>query len=603
MEGMLTLSTPNTTQNLSVVCDLIPSISESISASITRVPIVTFKADQAFAFDTGCTSELSVSITRIDPHVAESANDPSTWSNATFEEKLVAFIDRWQADTDGCQFQFEPFTSGQREIREWVYLSDVTIKSEKGVPDTLYISFNAVVGTMSAKIKPVLPNSALLTGYQKMVYVNESFITLSSSDGFAHYFVYYGGADNLNCVTSYIATCGPEQPFPYLTLNISKKNLSAIAPLLVDDIIPGKNHIYVNGIGQGEYIVTKVSSSGQNYKVIAYSVYEQYRASPINEVFLFGSSANTIYKTPMEIILRILTDSSNYGVPYARLFFNLEDIIYCYREENNNWAIDSSQFESTCDAWYVLNICALRLGCKIWFANGKVYVVDTSVQNTQVNVATSVDFAFQDVTSLCLNTVDYYPLEPSDTELRFTQSVCGDTLLGNEGAETLKNYASVAYGDSSTPVVATGVQAVVESRKRYGFKMQEYTIKEIGEEDASAISANIEERYCDCEQSIGFNLAETNYTDEINKGGRYWQPYFSLLARAGAIRDYSKDIVVTNRSNYPVGGSYITMPHKLTLSSAEYHFPEGYTEYWFGVMEPTTLSQNVSVINSTLYTG
>ena len=336
-KGLLTLSTPRTTEMLSVVCDIVPSISESVSSSITRVPIVTFKADQAFAYDVGCTNELSVSIVRVDPHTEEDPQAPTTWSNATFEEKLVSFIDRWQAETDGCQFEFEPFTTGQRPINENVYISDILIKSEKGNPDALYISFNAVVGTMTGKIVPAYsqanPDGSMTNGYQEAIKISKSFVTMTSSDGVSHYFIYYGGADNLNCVVSYVATCGPEQPFPYVTLDISKKNLSAIAPLLVDDIIPGKNRVYVNGIGQGEYIVTKVSSSGQNYRVTAYSIYEQYRASPINETFLFS-----VNKTPMEMILKILTDSTNYGVPYARLFFNIEDIIYCFNDENNSWS-------------------------------------------------------------------------------------------------------------------------------------------------------------------------------------------------------------------------------------------------------------------------
>ena len=604
--GVLTLNIPGTTQLLSVDCDVVTSVNEEVSTSLTTVPIVTFKADQSFVFDTGVTATMTFSMVRNNPlSINDGSDNPYKWSNRKFEKMITDFIDRWQAETDGCHLVFTPIDDTfQRTIDEYVYLSSLTLTNKGGYADTLYITLNVVVGTMTAKIKPTIPVDSKVKGYQDKIYISDSFITMTSSSGEDHYFIYYGGADTLNCVSSYYVKCGPEQPFPSLVMTISKKNLSAIAPLLVDDIIAGKNRVQVKGIGGGDYIVTKVSSQGQNYKVTAYTIYEQYSASSIGEEFTFGPSANQMYHKPMEIITRILTDSETYGISGARISFALSDIVYCYASTKNSWSGDSS-FSAGSDAWYVLSVCALKLGCKIWFANGKAYVVDTSVTDisSAQGIETSANFAFIDISSLCLNMSGYFPQEPSATDINFSKSVCGDTMLGDEGSETLKNYTLVVCNENNSTVEGASSEIVNQSRAKFGVRKEEYYIPEFKNDDAKAVAANTNERYCDSEQSIGFNLAEVHYDNESGRTGKYWQPYFSFLTRVGSIRDYSKDLVISNRSNFPVNGSFIEMKNKLTLSTAEYHFPEGYTEYWFGIMKPTTLTQNTSVINNIVYNG
>ena len=275
-EGTLTLTISGSARYIDpIICECVPSAEDQVSVSITRVPIVTFKADQAFAYDTGATSSLSFTIVRNNPsQIDDLSRDCRQWSNAYFEKKFTEFIDRWQAETDGCRLQFTPVTSGQRPIDENVYLSSLSFKSDKGHGDTTYINLSVDIGTMTAKIKPSIPVDAPLRGYTDPVYTKDSMVTMTSSDGSAYYVLYYGGSDLTGCVSSYSVKCGPEQPFPSLVMNISKKNLTAVAPDLVDDIIAGKNRIDVYGIGKGQYIVTKVASSGQNFKITAYSIYE-----------------------------------------------------------------------------------------------------------------------------------------------------------------------------------------------------------------------------------------------------------------------------------------------------------------------------------------
>lgn len=606
-EGTLVLSI-YTGQYPQILSDVVTSINDNVSVSVMRTPIVTFKADQAFAYDTGATSSLSFSIVRNNPpepnDLPENTNS-RTWSNKRFEAELVRYIDRWQAETDGCQLVFEPFTPGQRTISEYVYLSSISITSNKGIAETLYISLDADVGTMTAAAKPIISDSKVY-GATDPIYWKDSVITMSSSDGMNNYPIYMGVENQWNCVSSYAVKCGPEQSFPSLVLNISKKNLSAIAPDLVDDIIAGKNHISVYGVGKGDYIVTKTYSSGQNYKVTAYSVYEQYRASPINEKFSFGSITGVSYKTPMDMIFHILTDQLYYGVDNAKIFFNLKDIIYCYRKDNNQWLGAASYFEKSQDAWYVLNVCALRLGCKIWFADGKAYIVDTSVENPDSpDVACSSRFSFCDFDRLYLNRDGFYPLNPSTDELAFMQSVCGDTELGDEGADVLKNF-TVVKCQSGQYAYRLDDPLPNASRMKFGVKRAEYVVTEVQKVDGEAIAYNTDARYCDSEQSIGFKLSETHY-NEPEEGetdpGRYWQPYFPQLSRVNEIYDYSKDLVISNKPNFTGAGVPDRLRAKLTLSTAEYHFPEGYTEYWFGIMAPANLTQGTSTINNIVYNG
>ena len=52
---------------------------------------------------------------------------------------------------------------------------------------------------------------------------------------------------------------------------------------------------------------------------------------------------------------------------------------------------------------------------------------------------------------------------------------------------------------------------------------------------------------------------------------------------------------------FRVKGEYQKLPHKLCLSTFEHHFPEGTTEYWFGIMKPTDITQNTSEISNAIY--
>lgn len=613
-EGSLTLTiNGGSTQYPQLISDVVTSITDSVSASVTRVPIVTFKADQAFAFDTGTTSSMSFSITRMnpaDPDDSPSNTNSRTWSNKRFEKELVRYIDRWQAETDGCQLVFEPFTSGQRTIEENVYLSSISISVEKGIAETLYISLDVDVGTMTARAVPIIRKSTV-SGYLDPVYWNESVVTMTSSDGVSNYVLYLGVENQWNCVSSYSVKCGPEQAFPSLILNISKKNLSAVAPDLVDDIIAGKNRIMIYGVGRGEYVVTKTYSSGQNYKITAYSVYEQYSASPVSligEDFTFGDVPGTKFKTPFDMLVGILTDAISYGTEeISKISFNLDKIVYCYRKVNNEWSNELCQFSASQDAWYVMNVCALRLGCKIWFMDDKVYIVDLSIDNpNSPDVACSTNFAFFDMDTLYLNRNGYYPLNPSASEIAFMQSVCGDTELGDEGADVLRNF-TVVKNNTPDPAYTDSDDGLIDaSRRKFGIKRTEYVVSEISIQDAYAIAYNTDMRYCDSEQSIGFRLSETHY-DEPEEGeedkGRYWQPYFPQLARVSTIFDYSKDLMISNKPNFSGPGVPKRMRNKLTLSTAEYHFPEGYTEYWFGVISPANLTQGTSIINNIVYNG
>lgn len=621
IEGVLQIIRPSA-QFKTLECDVITSITEQISASITRVPIVTFKADQAFAFDAGTTSSISFTIVRTQHPEAsverdDEEDDSRMWTNAKFERELTDYIDRWQAETDGCKIVYTPVAyeqnKGQSLIAENVYFSSLSIKADRGKADTIYITLGADVGTMTAKVKPIVPQDAPAKGYGDKIYEENALVTMTSSDGLVHYVLYYGLQTEWNCVSSYSVKCGPESPFPVLTLKLSKKSFTAIAPKLSEDVIPGKNRIFINGIGGGEYIVTKTSTSGQYYKITAYSIYEQYRASPIGTALTFGTKPEMRYKTPMDIILRILTDAESYGSAENRIYFPLSDVIYCYKKESNNdpqWNTYESEFSSTTDAWYVLNVCALRLGCKIWFAGNKAYIVDTSVSSIDSSVVTSADFAFQYKEKLYVNMDLYEPEDQSENGsngelVKFAKSVCDETVLGDEGSDVLKNYTVVQYNHNNYTSIGSSEQyttsLVLESRKKFGLRREEYSIAEvIAEADAIQIADKTNNRYCDSEQSIGFKLAETHYDDEETHTRKYWQPYFSQLARVGTIYDYSKDLAISNKANFSYTGN-APLPNKLTLSTVEYFYPEGYAEYWFGIICPVDLTQNTSVINSIIY--
>ena len=157
-----------------IECDTVVSFTDSVNASISQTPIVTYTAENAFTFDTGATATYTFSIMRKNPKSAidndselhGNWSNSHLWSNRLWKIALTKFINRWQAKTDGCRVYYTPYVqeSGgydtqdvyQRRISNVnVYLKSIVFQYSVSSLEVLNVTVNATVGSMCGKQRVV----------------------------------------------------------------------------------------------------------------------------------------------------------------------------------------------------------------------------------------------------------------------------------------------------------------------------------------------------------------------------------------------------------------------------------------------------------------
>ena len=609
----------------SIDCETVTDISDEISATVMVTPIVTYDSENSFAFDTSSNESFTITFKRKSPVSVtynslgvENSADPedcSTWSNRKWKEEMQALIDRWQARSDGCRMYYTPLDSACHcPITALnVYIRSISFNNTVESYELISGTMNIQVGSMTNN-RENSPDGTLLTGgYGDEVSYNDMTITMTTPEGEMEFTIYSKAIDQnsnvfeINCVSEYNLKGGPEQPFEYLTMRISKKRLSAVAPELVDNIYPGRNRIKLRAIGVGEYTVTKCSTSGQYYKIVAYSIYEIYRSAALSTNIPFGASGA---RRPSQVLQAVLLNQSDFSIGNTPIYFTEKDVFFFYRNENDFWSTETTglQFASGASAWYIISVCALRMNCKVWFSNGKAFIIDTSLTASDLADAHAVSYfnalsdpktpgvvkstqtdiagIFGQKDSMYLNLNDPYPLYLSAEDREFPTAVRNTISLGDEGAETIHNkvivnfnkdhdsrhdansdlYTELKYksqpgrtwtGLARTPIPGATDQywydtvdlpdKIQMSQEAYGVKSVTYDIAEIDDTDANAIAFAVADSNCDSEQSVGFELKETRLDSE---GIRRWRARFAPVTHVNTVIDYSNDLMDSNRSNY-----------------------------------------------------
>ena len=169
-QGMLTLSYSTGSKTYSLDCGTVTAVNDDITASVLVTPIVTYTADNAFAFDTGAVENLTFTIKRRNPDNAIDLSDlldvthptildvdwanTAQWSNRAWKTALVSMVDRWQMRTDGCTVLFTPAVPGsgdgvyQRKIEVNAYIKQLNITYDISSLEVLSVSIGLAVGTM-----------------------------------------------------------------------------------------------------------------------------------------------------------------------------------------------------------------------------------------------------------------------------------------------------------------------------------------------------------------------------------------------------------------------------------------------------------------------
>lgn len=409
-------------------------------------------------------------------------------------------------------------------------------------------------------------------------------IMMSDADGMAYYTLLgqVGTASDLrtiNCVTEYTLSGGPETPFEILTMTIPKQKLSRIAPDLVDGIKAGRNEVIIDAVGKGHFTVVKCKYSSRKYKVTAYCNAERYKGCSIEA----GGT-----DTPRGWLENIFADAS-YGVTLSNIVI----------DPSEDAVTDPISFEGGTTIWYILQVCTILLGCKIWFAEDTAYVMDC----TKLTDGEELD------------------LYPEDETVPMYARTVGEVTLGSEGTDTLINSVSVKCtipvatmeGASETkqatiPIVRNAKSIAIYGEAKSGtlvvpeLKEGEFTDEDGNTEQysqGSAFARNYMKYFLEPQQSVSFELKEMELTsgEGGESSGYAWVPFWDLPAYCKSISDAVDEFKVTCTS--VIDG--MEKPEKLLLSSYTRNYPDGTTEYTFGQIKSIDLSSSTSQIVTALY--
>ena len=167
-DGELLLSYTKDGIEYMLECGTVTAVNDDVKADVLVTPIVTYTANNAFAFDSGATENLTFNIKRRNPSDAYDDlsvinqttlptgpwTDTHMWCNRMWKIALESFIDRWQMKTDGCRVRFVPYVKNnnggiyQKEIDVNGYLKSLTIQYSTTSNELLSVQLSIAVGTM-----------------------------------------------------------------------------------------------------------------------------------------------------------------------------------------------------------------------------------------------------------------------------------------------------------------------------------------------------------------------------------------------------------------------------------------------------------------------
>lgn len=563
---------------------VIESFSESFQKSCNTIPLVSLKSANAFCLETGSSMIFTIRFARKNPsNPITGGIDSTRWSNSEWKQIVEGAVDRWQCRTDGFLLELIPDTTGD-SINPYVtprtergYIKSLSISYSSENPELLEGSMEFHVGTMF--VETTLPDPT------QTIPQSEFSILMSNSTNTVWYYL-LSEEFGIDCVKSYTLSGGMESPFEVLNMVIPKNRLSSVAPELVEGIVAGQNKVIVNAVGRCSMTVTKCKLSNKNFTITAYSNAEVLRG------YTLDTSATM---TPFGWI-RYILEEGKFGISFNSMTDNPDDATFLYSFNNTDDFYDMLSFEEGTSVWYVLQVCAMYLGCKVFFSGDKAYLVDYRIQSGSTFKEGSVfDYHGSDESGNGY-TLDLYSASTDDP---IYGRVTGDVSLGDEGTDTIINSQTIRCRTSETDTSTTAFTYYdEESRDQYkehaGSSLSIPELIQGGNyNQAQRFAENLISYRAEPQQSISFTVKEM----EQRGNAISWSPFFAPSTRIRAIRDQVNDTYITNMSSIDGRGRVL---QKLMVSSYEYSYPDGQTEYTCGVVSNIDLSSSTSQIISSV---
>ena len=427
--------------------------------------------------------------------------------------------------------------------------------------------------------------------------LDEAYVLIYNRSGDTAYALYNNRASELNnALDSCTVYGGENDPFEYVVMKIPRKKMYQVASdlMLPDALVAGANRVYLNAMGKGEYVVASHDLTGDVCTIKAYCLAYKLTGMVLNE---------DVSMTPFQVIEYILT-GNKYGT------FITGKFRYWYSNENNA----KLTFRKGQSLWYVLQVCAAYMGCKIFFTGEDAYLVDFRLTGkkeytgsigtdtgTGVICTTEPEIGPDGLSTgvmipdaVCdFGTIDLYTKDSTRPEYG---RVVDAVELGNEGLTTVINQVTV--------ICAGGVKVTLvnnKAKRHYDDTVFDKTLSiedlketKITDEvqssydhQGAAVASNIIDYRCESQQSVKFTFKEF-----VNTGGEiHWVPFFPPSARVREIIDTVDNVDVTNTS---ILNRSIIKPQKLILSSYARNFPDGTSTYKFGVISSVDLQSKLN---------
>ncbi len=603
----------------------ITDISEQFQKSCSVTPIVTLSKQSAFPLETRTYKQISVNFTRKQPvAIEDNGADPTKWSNGVWQERIMSSLDRWQARTNGYRLSYVPAADNPYVCPIDVngYVKSLTIRAVQGRPESIQGTLEFHVGSMRI-INRSDPGAS--SGY-----ACSDFSILLSNPGKTRDYPLLSPANKVNLIDSLTVTGGPEAPFEYAQVTIPRKKLSSTYPALlnqyINDIRAGRNRLIINTVGTTVMTLSKVKMTRDTLTLTAYCDAERIKGRTLGSTGTYTPSSWLAYILKNNNFGLNFTDRGD-NPTYIHNFDDpaLEGDTLDVKSEKIKHKVWNVTFEKGTNVWYILQVCAMLCGAKIFFADNKVYVID--YRKALPSDASSA------------GTIQLYGTGS------YSQAVIGNVDLGNEGTDTVVNTLKIScsmprvengayttdggsYVYDAKEYVATGdskdiygecdggtyrmtqlrqndpdtIDSLFPEKKKEEDTDSGATDASTGTEETPATPEVVEvfeqaERFAsnlmsyvsEAQQTIEFTLREATGSGEGS-----WAPFFPAVSTVTALEDSADEVYVDNGSE--VTGS--AKPQKLALKTFTRNYPECTTEYTWGVLASMDLASSTSRITS-----
>lgn len=401
----------------------------------------------------------------------------------------------------------------------------------------------------------------------------------------------YNGVE-VSCVSSYVIYAGPNNPFEHIKIVLTKQDMARMAPGL-KSIEPGKNLLSVNAVGSGQYTVTSCKYSDKKYTITAYTNADKIRR------YTYPETKTLIARKHIAYIL----SSGTFGVK-----FDGPTLIWDYLDSKS--VTTNITIVKGSSVWTALQICAMSLGCRVFFADGKAFIAGWTR-----SPESELDFDIHNE----------------------SYTLVGCVSQGNVGSNTVTNYVSgrcrkdnkdidaVVCGTHAPNVNAHIYDYSPAVGSEFAYNRREggvYDLLLLNEEQTKQWLKNCLDYTVEAQVDVSFKLNENT----VSSNGLSWVPHFSPYECVLRIQSYIDEVDVTAESSIGVSTGTKTVSKevfnpatnqttivseevpdginakKLLLSSVERYYPEGYSEYTFGQVKNISLSNSTSEIYSSLGT-